>query len=203
MKTSDKFLRSLFEVSHVEFQTYDLSNHKLIFSSGMLSKILGYSPEEYNRHSSDFYKELIHPADRQKVLDHIQKICYSSQGQIIEMTVRVRRIDGQYIWVYSRQMVMERNIHTGACVIIREVQDVTEYIKLQDALERKIEQLQVISYKNSHLVRSPVASILGLVNMIEEQGITGEHNMQVLSYLKKAIEKLDGLIHEINDLTKL
>jgi hypothetical protein len=27
--------------------------------------------------------------------------------------------------------------------------------------------------------------------------------MQVLSYLKKAIEKLDGLIHEINDLTKL
>jgi PAS domain S-box-containing protein len=169
----------------------------------MLSKILGYSPEEYNRHSSDFYKELIHPADRQKVLDHIQKICYSSQGQIIEMTVRVRRIDGQYIWVYSRQMVMERNIHTGACVIIREVQDVTEYIKLQDALERKIEQLQVISYKNSHLVRSPVASILGLVNMIEEQGITGEHNMQVLSYLKKAIEKLDGLIHEINDLTKL
>ena len=203
MKTGRKFLQSLFEVSHVEFQTYDLRNHKLLFSSGILSKLLGYSPEEYQKHSDDFYNEIIHPDDRQKVLDTIYKIVHSTADQIVEMTVRGRRSDGRYIWIYSRQMVMDRDDTRDICVIIREAQDVTKLVELQDELEKKVEQLQVISYKNSHLVRSPVASILGLVSLIEEQEITGEHNMQILSHLKKAIEKLDGLIHEINDLAKI
>jgi hypothetical protein len=36
--------------------------------------------------------------------------------------------------------------------------------------------------------------------MIEEQGINGEHNRQILHFLKEAITKLDTVIHEINDV---
>lgn len=202
MRPGVKFLHSLFEIAHVEFQAYDLNNSKLLFSSGVLHELVGYTADEYAGMSGEFYKKLIHPDDYQTVLQAIAKIKHAKKGEVIEMTVRMLRHDGAYIWVYSRQMIYERNDESNICSIIREVEDVTELVELQEQLKAKVEQLQLVSYKNSHLLRSPVASIIGLVDLIEERGISGDHNRQILQFLKEAITKLDEVIHEINDLAK-
>ena len=203
MRPGAKFLHSLFEVTHVEFQTYDILNHKLLFSSGIVQQLLGYSAQEYVSLSEDFYKTILYPGDLQTVQNTIDKLLHAKDGQIVEMTVRLRKHDGDYIWVYSRQMIYEKNPVNHICTIIREVEDVTQLIELQDELKTKVEQLKVVSYKNSHMLRSPVASIIGLVDMVEEHGITSEHNRQILSYLKDAIIKLDNVIHEINDAARV
>jgi len=198
MTPDPEFLRSIFEVAHVEFQTYDLPNHKLIFSSGLIHQMLGYSEEEYVTLSKDFSKNIVHPDDAQKVRDTIDKIVHSKDNDIFEMTIRLRKSDGFYLWLYSRQKILERKESDAILTIIREVEDVTSLIALQDKLDEKVEQLKLISYKNSHLLRSPVASIIGLISLIEEHGITSEHNRQVFHYLKDAIVKLDEVIHQIN-----
>ncbi|MDB5005659.1 MAG: domain S-box protein [Mucilaginibacter sp.] len=202
MKPDLKFLHSLFEVSHVEYQAYDLNNHKLLFSSGLAHKLLGYTTDEYCRFSYDFYKDLVHPDDRDKVHEAIDKILHSPKGEVVEMTIRLLKADGNYIWVYSRQMVFEKDEKGELCTIIRESEDVTNFIRMQDELREKVQQLQTISYKNSHLLRSPVSSIIGLISLVEAQGITSEHNMQIFNYLKQAIEKLDNVIHEINEIAE-
>jgi PAS domain S-box-containing protein len=202
MKANLKFLNSLFEVAHVEYQTYDITNHKLIFSSGFAHKILGYSMEEYYKLSDDFFKELVHPDDRQTVLDSVNKIIHSSAPEVVEMTVRVRKHDGDFLWVHSRQMVYEKDEINNICTVIRESKDVTEVVLLEDALREKVKQLQTISYKNSHLLRSPVASIIGLINLVEEHHLISQHNIEIFNYLKHAIEKLDTVIHEINNIAK-
>ncbi|WP_214072920.1 PAS domain-containing protein [Mucilaginibacter sp. dw_454] len=199
MKPNNKFLRSVFEVAHVEFQEYDLNNHRLLFSSGVAVKILGYTADEYFALSDDFYKKIVHPDDWQKVLDTREKLVHSHNGEIVEMTIRLLRHDGNYIWAYSRQMVTERKANGDIKIIIREVEDVTYIIELEAQLKEKVGKLQTISYQNSHLVRSPVASIIGLVDIIEEHGIIGDHNVQIFEYLKQTIEKLDSVIHSIND----
>jgi PAS domain S-box-containing protein len=197
-----KFLKSLFEVAHVEFQTYDVAHHKLIFSSGLVHQMLGYAEDEYLELSKNFSKNIVHPDDYQKVLDSIAEINHAKNGEVVEMTVRVRRSDGEYIWINSRQMIFERR-KQHVCSIIREVENVTQLMQLQNELNEKVQQLQTISYKNSHLLRSPVASIIGLVGLIEEQGIASEHNRQIFHFLKEAITKLDDIIHEINDAAHL
>ena len=133
----------------------------------------------------------------------IDKLINSKTGEIAEMTVRLLKNNGTYVWLYSRQMIYERKHDCNACSIIREVEDVTRLMELQDSLQERVKQLESVSYKNSHLLRSPVASIIGLVNIIEDHGITGEHNRQILDYLKQTIEKLDDVIHEINDEAKM
>ena len=203
MRPGAKFLHSLFEVTHVEFQTYDILNHKLLFSSGVVQQLLGYTREEYANLSEDFYKNILYPDDLQTVQDTIDKLFKAKDGQIVEMTVRLRKHDGNYIWVYSRQMIYEKNPVDHICTIIREVEDVTQLVELQEELKAKVDQLKVVSYKNSHLLRSPVASIIGLVDMVEEHGITSEHNRQILFYLKEAIMKLDEVIHQINDAARV
>lgn len=203
MKLGPKFLHSLFEVAHVEFQTYDLSSHKVVFSSGVARQLLGYTEQEYAKLSSGFYKSIIHPDDLQKVQQTIDNVIQSKNGEVIEMTVRLRKKDDSYIWLYSRQMVYERNEGDGAFTIIREVEDVTKLVNLQQELEAKVAQLNLVSFKNSHLLRSPVSSIIGLVSLIEENDIISEHNRQVLHFLKETITKLDNVIHEINDIARL
>lgn len=203
MRPGAKFLRSLFEVAHVEFQTYDLSSHKLVFSSGVVCQLLGYSKAEYVSLSGDFYQTIVHPEDRDKVQQTIDKLIRSKNNEVAEMTVRLLKKDGNYVWLYSRQMIYERRPDCNACSMIREVEDVTRLMELQDTLEERVKQLESVSYKNSHLLRSPVASIIGLVNIIEDHGVTGEHNRQILDYLKQTIEKLDAVIHEINDNARM
>jgi len=203
MRVGAKFLNSLFEVAHVEFQTYDIYNHQLVFSSGLAHQLLGYSSEEYFNLSKDFYKNIIHPDDFQIVQDNIEKICRAEKGEIIEMTVRLRRSDGIYIWATSRQMILERNNKRNTCKIIREVEDVTKLVEIQNELEERVKQLKVVSFKNSHLLRSPVSSIIGLVDLIDEDGITSEHNVKIFNFLKQTITKLDDVIREINDAAEL
>lgn len=202
MRPGAKFLHSLFEVTHVEFQEYDIFNRKLLFSSGVAEQLLGYTHDEYLNLSDDFYKSLVHPDDFQKVKETMDKLRHSKEGEVVEMTARARRRDGHYIWVYSRQMIYEKNLVSHVCTVIREAEDVTQLIKLQDELKAKVEQLKIVSYKNSHLLRSPVANIIGLVGLVEEHGIASEHNRQILSYLKEAIIKLDEVIREINDTAR-
>ncbi|QEM12940.1 PAS domain-containing protein [Mucilaginibacter rubeus] len=203
MKPGTRFLHSLFEVAHVEFQTYDLSNQKVLFSSGVTRQLLGYSESEYVNLSNEFYRSIIHPDDYEKVQQTINKTIQSKSGDVIEMTVRLRRIDGSYIWLYSRQMIYQRNHANGTLTIIREVEDVTRLVELQGDLEEKVEQLKAISYKNSHLLRGPVSSIIGLVDLIEEHAVTSDHNRQILHYLKETIAKLDGVVREINENANL
>jgi PAS domain S-box-containing protein len=202
MKPGIKFLRSVLEVAHVEFQTYDVAHHKLLFSSGVAVKMLGYSPDEYRDLSTDFYKNIIHPDDLEAVEHAISMVCRAKVGEIIQMTIRVRKKGGDYIWVYSRQMIYQKDEEKSICTIVREVEDVTRLVEIQNQLKEKVEQLKIVSYKNSHLLRSPVASVIGLVGLIEEQGITTDHNREVFAYLKEAIVKLDEVIHEINDASR-
>ncbi|WP_114939377.1 PAS domain-containing protein [Mucilaginibacter endophyticus] len=203
MKPGTRFLHSLFEVAHVEFQTYDLSNQKVLFSSGVTRQLLGYSESEYVNLSNEFYRSIIHPDDYGKVQQTINKTIQSKSGDVIEMTVRLRRIDGSYVWLYSRQMIYQRNHANSTLTIIREVEDVTRLVELQGDLEEKVEQLKAISYKNSHLLRGPVSSIIGLVDLIEEHAVTSDHNRQILHYLKETIAKLDGVVREINENARL
>jgi PAS domain S-box-containing protein len=203
MKPGVKFLHSLFEVTHVEFQAYDITNHRLLFSSGVVHRLLGYSEDKYTQLSDDFYKSIVHPDDYQTVLQTIDKIKQAKSGDVFEMTVRLLKSDGCYAWVYSRQMIYERASKNNICTIIREVEDVTRLIELEDQLREKVEQLETISFKNSHLLRGPVASIIGLIGLIEDHGIAGDHNRQIMHYLKETITKLDGVIHEINHAAQI
>ena len=165
--------------------------------------MLGYPEDELVDLSGDFYKSIIHPADFHIMLETIKKILQLKNSQVIEMTLRVRRSDGHYIWVNSRQMIYQRTPDGKVCSIFREVEDVTKVVELEHKLEAKVEQLKVVSYKNSHLLRSPVANIIGLVGLIEEQGITSERNRQIFHFLKEAITKLDDVIHEINNAARV
>ena len=57
--------------------------------------------------------------------------------------------------------------------------------------------LKEIAWIQSHKVRGPLASILGLVSLFDTNEITGEHNTEILEKLRTAAADLDNVIKEV------
>ncbi|UKJ08333.1 hypothetical protein [Solitalea lacus] len=67
----------------------------------------------------------------------------------------------------------------------------------EEALKLKNEKLTEIAHIQSHMVRAPVANILGLINLIKSNNEDGTLDTEVLTNLKAAAEDLDSIIHQI------
>jgi len=68
-------------------------------------------------------------------------------------------------------------------------------------IEYKNKILRSIAYVQSHKLRAPVATIMGLIQLFDENDLQNSINKDIIGYLKKPTEELDMLIHEIVDKT--
>jgi PAS domain S-box-containing protein len=197
--SSFSFIRSVIQVAHVEFSSYDVTNHGLVYSSGLAAEILGYTEEEMYEFSHNYNDEIIHPDDLERMHQKWDDLMNSAPGQIIEAIARYRKKDGEYIWGYTRKLVSERGVNGEPLKITTVAQDITELINMQVELEKRVSQLEQISYVNAHELRGPVASILGLTNLMAEDGLIGEYNREIMHHLNRTVTKLDKVV---NDLVK-
>ncbi len=74
--------------------------------------------------------------------------------------------------------------------------DITDEIIQLEQLKKYNEKLEEIAFKASHEVRAPVASILGLMQLIDFSNLSKE-NKTVLEHMKNSVEKLDHTVREI------
>ncbi len=84
------------------------------------------------------------------------------------------------------------------CGIIR---DITERKNAEEEQLSHIKKLSEIAYLQSHQVRAPIASILGLINLIDFENPTTDQNIEVINNLKKTSTMCDLVIKKIVDKT--
>jgi len=74
--------------------------------------------------------------------------------------------------------------------------DITERKQHEDQIQRQNEQLRNIAWMQSHLTRQPLATILGLVNILDKKSLTDD-NKKIIGMLEKTVEKLDVIIRDM------
>ncbi|WP_027001918.1 PAS domain S-box protein [Hugenholtzia roseola] len=74
--------------------------------------------------------------------------------------------------------------------------DVTHRKKYEMQLESQNEKLTKIAHYQSHDIRRPVASALGLLSLIEEE-ILSEQNQYYFKLLRTCLDEADAIIHKI------
>ncbi len=74
-----------------------------------------------------------------------------------------------------------------------------QYMKIREQNQKLIE----IAWIQSHKVRSPVASILGLAELFDFQASGNEHNAEILDLIKTATYQLDDIIREVVEKTEI
>jgi PAS domain S-box-containing protein len=74
--------------------------------------------------------------------------------------------------------------------------DITHRKKYEMQLESQNEKLTKIAHYQSHNIRRPVASALGLLSLIEEESLS-EQNQHYFKLLRTCLDEADAIIHKI------
>jgi PAS domain S-box-containing protein len=78
--------------------------------------------------------------------------------------------------------------------------NITSQIEHAQAIEKQNEKLKEIAFMQSHIIRAPLARIMGLSNLITQE-IPEKVDQELFSYLDLSVKELDNVIKSIVDHT--
>ena len=88
----------------------------------------------------------------------------------------------------------------GLSVYFRDITERLNYIK---AIEEQNENLKEISWLQSHVIRAPLARIMGLIQLITDSSEDINEKQNALNYLLTSAHELDEVIRTITDKTNM
>ena len=96
-------------------------------------------------------------------------------------------------WIRSEYTpVYDQGILIGVAL---RIVDITERKRHEIQIEMQTEILQQISWMQSHQTRQPVATILGLINILEKSSLSDD-NRKIVAMLEDTALKLDDVIRD-------
>lgn len=104
---------------------FDLVAQRNIFSTRSIGNLLGYD-EKMQETPEINLADLIHPDDLAAVADHFQLFTVLPAGKIVEIIYRMKRIDGQWRWLRSREISFLQAIDGYPLQILGIIQDITD-----------------------------------------------------------------------------
>ena len=171
------------------YVSWALKKDEIKFSDGA-EDVFGIDAQ--NIYSFDDLKSLIIPEDRLR----IQRFREGFADQKEMMYFQFRIILGNNLKYISMNCELYDN-GTPYSMMRGTFQDVTEQQMFIKRIEDKNETLKNIAWTQSHEVRGPLASILGLIQLVNEEDFNNPENKEIIAGLKEASEQLDDIIKKI------
>ncbi|SFH69692.1 PAS domain S-box-containing protein [Tindallia magadiensis] len=144
LKNSQKELCILKRALHHSGTTTWASDYHLniIYAMDTWTKLLGYSPEEVEN-SLDFFKEAIHPEDRQRELEARDR---HFKGELPEFHVvfRMQARNGHYRWVRARGEVVGRGGNGEPFGMVGIHEDLTKQRQMMMRIHKNEEKYQLL-----------------------------------------------------------
>lgn len=194
-----ELLEGVIRVSQASLNIYDFIRKRLVFSTGHILEKMNYDREEFFKHSENYFSDLIHQDDRFAISEHIKKILYAKPGDTLSVIFRMRGKDEKYRSILLKDSVFRTAADGFPTHIVGSAIDVTHYQELKANLEKSVKFLEALSFKNSHELRAPVATVLGLLEIIKLEINTKEETQEILGLLERSIYKMDLVIRDFNN----
>lgn len=79
--------------------------------------------------------------------------------------------------------------------VVLNVENISNLKKLEKQTQLQNKQLADIAWSQSHETRQPVATMLGLINILDKKSLSPD-NLNIVGMLLKTAQKLDDVIHQ-------
>lgn len=141
----------------------------------------------------DFKKEELINQSIQTIFDD-NEIDFDSHETIIKQTHFKKNKDE-----IITEVKYNKIIHNGKEAIIMVSNDITKSIEHLNEIENQNIKLRDIAWIQSHIVRAPLANILGLINIINDT--ENFNNKELLTHLNQSATELEKIINDIVNKT--
>ena len=188
---NNQVLSGLLEDRLLGFWEYDFSKSVNTMSQG-LAKMLGYNNEELHKSKLAFGKH-IHPEDIKKLQRLISIHYKSTSTQPFKCEFRIQSKSNQLRWVHCFGKTTEWNKEGNPVLMQGCMIDITERKKQQLWMKDHQHFLKGLVHDQSHSLRSKVANLLGLFEIIEIEEDTKEVK-RLIEVMKEETGKLDAIL---------
>ncbi len=193
---SDRRYRKLVEgIDHaIGWTTND--RFALTFVSRQAPRILGYSLEEFVE--PDFWREHLHPDDRDEVLATFEKALTEGTDQVCNH--RLRASDGHFVWLHTG-VSGEPDVRGPAKELHGISVDVTDLKHAQEEALRATHVREELLAIVAHDLRNPLASIQTSAGLLERVAETSrEPSVQKsAATIMRSAKRMDRLIGDLLD----
>lgn len=188
-------------IDHIMEGLYRTSpENGLVFANGPMVKMFGYDTVEEFKSIDPMHCYAV-PLDRIRLKEKLEK-----QGSIKEERVLYRRKDNSCFWgkLTCELVTINQNVfYDGVIVNVDDiVKKEKQFIEKSNALEKVNSELDRLLYSTSHDLRSPVASLMGLVNLVSAENIEKIKEHDYLFKFNECLHRMNDTIDQLTDFSK-
>lgn len=187
LEESEKRYSDLFQLSPQPMWLYELGTLKFLDVNAAAIKHYGYSREDF---LSMNVKELIPYEDTTENGSTFPK---ENDLLMLPIICRHRKKNGEIIQVELQSNII--NFKGREAYIALSI-DITERLNYIAAIEKQNEKLQEIAWIQSHVVRAPLAKIMGLIDLIQNHDPSDTEKDDLFKHIINSANELDALIKE-------
>ncbi len=135
-----------------------------------------------------WWEEHVHPDDVDEVVNSLHLAVKNKQTHW-RVEYRFRRADGAYRHVKDRGYVLYGDDGEATRMIgaMLDIEDKKQYI----------EELKNVAHLSSHSLRRPVASMLGIVSMLNKEDFADPANAPLMELVEKVTVEMDEMLHMV------
>jgi len=175
---------------------WDIQNNEVIWGEGFQT-ILGYDLTNTDFH---LWSKNIHADDRKRVLLELNQTMEDPAKHHFNAEFRFMKANGDIIYMQHRGIFI-RNKDGKAIRALGAMIDLTDALKNLHKIEKQDKALKEIAWTQSHIVRAPLANLMGLVSLMKHNEKNGTRDEEILQYISDSADKLDRVIREIVNKT--
>ncbi|HEY4326211.1 MAG TPA: response regulator [Mucilaginibacter sp.] len=195
LEVSEKNYNELFHMSPLPMFVFDLGSLNFLDANAAFIKHYGYNKGELLRMNL----RQIRPSSEIPTLEEGLRIDDNCLKKTSFGVYKHLKRNGEIIHVDIRSNFIS---YKGKKAKVTIATDITERLNYVKAVEEQNEKLQEISWIQSHIVRAPLARLMGLIDLLKNTANNSEIN-QMLEYISLSANELDDVIKDITYKTAI
>ncbi|HXB28646.1 MAG TPA: PAS domain-containing protein [Puia sp.] len=144
LEENQHFIQKITDLTPSLISVYNIHTGEYLFINQAIESLLGYEREQVLNKGVEFFKEMVHPDDLERILNENEEALKQANNSgsdmvenIKEFRYRMRHKNQEYRWFTTYGSVFERNNENQVEKVINISFDITEQIKTNILLEER------------------------------------------------------------------
>lgn len=200
LQSNERF-EKVAEATHDAIWDWNILENTLYWGAGF-KNLFGYQIEKTTP-TLESWSNHIHPEDREWVLKSFYGVLEKPDQSNWIAEYRYQINDGTFADVIDRGIVI-RDEKGNPIRMVGAMNDITERKNFEISRSRYVSQIEIqneklknIAWTQSHIVRAPLARMLGIMNVIEGNNKDLDDTLMLLKLLRDSANELDEIIKDM------